>query len=89
MFARRIDDDAVALLMDDGTAATRQLREWPTLWPEGSDVSARYEHPEGIVLSNEEFANIADRIELKHADEAARAARVAGYSISEMDNGSE
>lgn len=57
-FARRIDTQTVAVLnIEDGDAATRLDAN---VYPVGSDLSARHEHPEGIVL----FAHDATAIGL-------------------------
>jgi len=64
IFARRIDGKIHLLYETDGQPVTRAPVGWPTLWPEDSEVSAGYEHPEGIVLSDEEFAKISDVIEM-------------------------
>lgn len=48
-FARPIDAQTVAVLhIEDGEAATRLDA---SVYPVGSDLSARYEHPDGITLS--------------------------------------
>lgn len=51
----RVNDEGTADLLDveTGRAITR-IEQGPTLWPIGSDVSARYEHPEGITITVED-----------------------------------
>jgi hypothetical protein len=48
MFYRINSENNAEILNDDGTAATRID---VNVYPIGSDLSARYEHPEGIVLT--------------------------------------
>lgn len=50
MFYRINTDGNAVILNNDGTAVTR-LNEG--VYPVGSDVSAMYEHPEGVVLTVE------------------------------------
>jgi len=45
----RLENGAARLFNDDGSVVTR-LEDGPVVWPLNSDVSARYENPEGIVL---------------------------------------
>ena len=47
MFARKRDDGNYDILHEDGSAATIIDAN---AYPVGSDLSTRYEHPEGIVL---------------------------------------
>lgn len=62
MFYRRNDDgNAVIMWAEDGSAVTRIDAD---VYPVGSELSARYEHPEGIVLS----INDAERIGI-HAED--------------------
>ena len=48
MFYRTNTDGNAVILNDNGTAVTRIDAD---VYPVGSDLSARYEHPEGIVLT--------------------------------------
>ena len=59
-FARSIDTQTVTVLHDDGTVATRLDA---SVYPVGSDLSARYEHPEGIVLFTHDATAIGLDIE--------------------------
>ncbi len=61
------DADTYTLFHMEGEVLTIAPDDWPLIWPVGSDVSARYEHPEGIVLSTEEYKNIAERAPLEDA----------------------
>jgi hypothetical protein len=60
-FGRPTDNGTVAVLhIEDGAAATRLDA---SVYPVGSDQSARYEHPEGIVLTREDAAKLGMEIE--------------------------
>lgn len=48
MFYRTNDDGNAVILNDDGTPVTRLDAD---VWPVGSELSARYGHSEGIVLT--------------------------------------
>ena len=48
MFYRTDTDGNAVILNDNGTAVTRIDAD---VYPVGSDLSARYGHPEGIVLT--------------------------------------
>jgi hypothetical protein len=48
MFYRINSDSNAVIFENDGSAATRIDAN---VYPVGSDLSARYEHPEGIVLT--------------------------------------
>lgn len=55
IFGRPTDEGHVRLFHSDGEVVT-QLNA--TVWPVGSDLSARYEHPEGIVLTRDDARKI-------------------------------
>ena len=57
-FGRTNENGNVDVLHADGSAATRLDA---SVYPVGSDVSARYEHPAGIVLTRAD----ADRLGLE------------------------
>lgn len=60
-FGRINEDGNVDVLhAEDGMAATRLDA---SVYPVGSDVSARYEHPAGIVLTRDDAAKLAIDIE--------------------------
>jgi hypothetical protein len=57
----RIDDDGNAIILeDDGSIVTRIDAN---VYPVGSDLSARYEHPEGIVLTVEDAEKLGIEVE--------------------------
>ena len=47
------------LTVDDGLAVTGL----PGCWPDGSDLSGSYEHPEGIILDREQVKRLGIEIE--------------------------
>lgn len=59
-FGRRTDDGHVIVLHLSGEAATRLDA---SVYPIGSDTSARYEHPDGIVLTASDAAKLGIEIE--------------------------
>lgn len=60
-FGRLNDDGNVDVLhVESGEAATRLDAD---VYPIGADLSARYEHPQGIVLSCEDARTIGLRID--------------------------
>jgi hypothetical protein len=62
LFGRRRPDGNVDILhVDCGSAATRIDR--PDVYPVGSDVSTRYEHAAGIVLTPDQCADLGIEIE--------------------------
>jgi hypothetical protein len=65
IFGRINDDGNVAILYaDDGSAVTQLTDgEHPLLWPVDSDVSAYYEHPNGIILTREDADKLGIEIE--------------------------
>ena len=58
-FGRMVNEN-VAVFEKDGSAATR-IDE--NIYPVGSSVSTRYEHPAGIVISQEDAEKIGLEIE--------------------------
>lgn len=65
MFYRLDDDGNAQILYSSDGAAVTQLDE--NIYPVGSSLSARYEHPEGIVLSVEDARSIG----IPHEDDPA------------------
>lgn len=62
LFGRRRPDGNVDILhVDCGTAATRIGR--PSIYPVGSDLSARHEHAAGIVLTPDQCAYLGIEVE--------------------------
>lgn len=60
-FGRMTEEGHVAVLhAPDGEPATRLDT---SIYPVGSDVSARYEHPEGIILHLEDAATLDIELE--------------------------
>ena len=60
----RIDDNGnVALFYKEGGAVTIFESEMPMAWPVDSDVSAYYEHPNGIVLEKQDAKKLGIEIE--------------------------
>jgi len=59
-FGRINEDGNVDVLHADGSAATRMDC---SVYPIGSDVSARYEHPAGITISQDDAKRIGLDIE--------------------------
>lgn len=59
-FGRINEEGNVDVLHIDGAAATRLDA---SVYPIGSDVSARYEHPAGIVLSRTDAERLGIEIE--------------------------
>lgn len=60
-FGRINEDGNVDVLhVEDGSAATRLDA---SVYPVGSDVSARYEHPAGIVLTRDDATKLGIEIE--------------------------
>jgi hypothetical protein len=59
-FGRKADGGVAVLHIADGEAATRLDA---SVYPVGSELSARYEHPEGIVLSEADAATLGIEIE--------------------------
>jgi hypothetical protein len=59
-FGRVNEDGNVDVLHADGSAATRMDC---SVYPIGSDVSARYEHPAGITISQDDAKRIGLDIE--------------------------
>lgn len=53
------DGNVVVLHVEDGLAATRLDA---SVWPIGSKVSARYDHPQGIILSREDAEKLGLQI---------------------------
>ena len=51
MFYRINENGNAVILNDSGTLVTSLTRPLPCVYPIGSNVSAYYEHPEGIVLT--------------------------------------
>jgi len=60
MFGRVVEGGNIAVFNQDGSAATRINAR---VWPVGSDLSGAYEHPNGIVLTAQDAANINLAIE--------------------------
>jgi hypothetical protein len=60
MFYRINDDGNAIILEDDGSIVTRIDAN---VYPVGSDLSARYEHPEGIVLTVEDAEKLGIEVE--------------------------
>ena len=61
IFGRITENGNVAILdVEDGSAITRLDAN---LYPVGSSVSTRYEHPEGIVLSKDDAVKAGISIE--------------------------
>ena len=61
-FFGRIDTDGnVIVLHESGERATRLAR--PGVYPVGSNLGARYEHPEGIIITRDDANKIGLRIE--------------------------
>lgn len=59
-FGRLTEEGTVAVLHVDGDAATRLDA---SVYPVGSNVSARHEHPQGIVLTADDAAMLGLEIE--------------------------
>lgn len=64
IFARRIPGhpNLVRLLDEDGNTVT-QLADGGALYPLGSELSARYEHPGGIIITVSEALELGIEIE--------------------------
>lgn len=61
MFGRKLENGNIAILEDeDGSPVTRIDAN---IYPVNSDKSARYEHPEGIILTAEDAENLNIEIE--------------------------
>lgn len=61
IFGRINNDGNVAILYaEDGAAVTRLDAN---VYPVGSELSVRYEHPEGIVLTRSDAAKLGIKIE--------------------------
>ncbi len=60
MFGRINSDGSVDIFDDNGLPATTIDAN---VYPVGSDVSTRYEHPEGIVLTREDAAGLGIDLE--------------------------
>lgn len=56
-----LEGNVVVLHVEDGQAATRLDCN---IYPVGSDLGVRYEHPEGIVISKDDAAKIGLEIEV-------------------------
>lgn len=56
----RVVENGVAVFESDGSVATRIDAN---IYPINSSLSARYEHPEGIVISSEDAVKIGLEIE--------------------------
>ena len=69
VFARpagRVDgvDAFIVLHAEDGDLVTRMERyDGRSIWPLGSDLGTRYEHPEGIYLTREQCDELGIPIE--------------------------
>jgi hypothetical protein len=60
-FGALTEDGNVAVLhVEDGLAANRLDA---SVWPVGSQLSARYDHPEGIVLTREDAEKLGIEID--------------------------
>jgi len=61
-FFGRYDDDGnvIVLYVKDGSQATRLDA---SVYPVGSELSARYEHPEGIILTPHDAEKLGIEIE--------------------------
>ncbi len=80
IFGRITDDGDIAVLyVEDGVAVT-SLDE--NIYPVGSELSVRYEHPEGIVISVADAESIGLKIE---HDPAALTAAVADSLVAAPD----
>jgi hypothetical protein len=62
MFARRVHTNRVRVLHDDGTVVTR-IDSATNIYPQGSPLSAAYEHPNGITITDEEARKLGLEIE--------------------------
>lgn len=60
MFYRINDDGNAIILEDDGSIVTRIDAN---VYPVGSDLSARYEHPEGIRLTISDAEKLGIEVE--------------------------
>jgi hypothetical protein len=60
MFYRINDDGNAIILHENGEMVTRIDAN---VYPVGSDLSARYEHPEGIVLTVEDAEKLGIEVE--------------------------
>lgn len=66
IFGRRTEDGNVAILFAaDGLAVTRMQRgDYPGgIWPVGSDLGCGYEHPNGIILTEDDARKLGVEIE--------------------------
>lgn len=59
-----VENGIMLTYASDGVAVTRLYEdEHPLLWPVDTDVSAYYEHPEGIVLKRSDAEKLGIEIE--------------------------
>lgn len=63
IFGRSVENGVLLCWNDSGEAVTRLEKNMPLAWPAGSDLSAHYEHPEGVVLSREDAGALGIEIE--------------------------
>ena len=62
-FARERKDGDFDIIDTDGGDAITVIHFGPTVWPVGSDLSAGYEHPKGIVLDENDVKKLGLEIE--------------------------
>lgn len=68
IFGRENDDGTIAVLYaDTGEAVTRLPESMPMVWPVGSDLSSKHEHPDGIILSMDDAEKIGLEVEANEA----------------------
>ncbi len=64
IYGIKTNENTVAILhVEDGAAVTRFDDSMPVAYPVDSNVSALYEHPEGIVLTLEDAERLGIEIE--------------------------
>lgn len=65
MFGRKMENGTIGLFHDGGEVVTRLGKPWPVVWPVNSDVSAYYEHPDGIFLDESGFAKLGSAVKME------------------------
>lgn len=66
--ARETDGNFRILYEATGEPVSIAPDEWPIIWPVDSDVSARYEHPSGIILNAVEYDKIRELAPLEDVE---------------------
>lgn len=58
IFGRTVENGVLLCWRDSGEVVTALEKNMPLAWPVDSDLSAHYEHPEGIILSKEDAESL-------------------------------